>query len=255
VRGLATERQEQIAAQLREHGFVRNSELSDLLGVSIVTVRQDIEALQNRGVARKTFGGAVLKGESGLDSAFAQRVAQYREEKRRIGAAAAQLVQPGETILLDAGSTTIEMARRLPEHADITVVTCALNVALEAGTRAGVHVVVCGGELNPRTMSVVGPEVERMLGEVHADRLFLATYGVDLVKGLAERNFAGVQVKRALIAAARQVVLICDSSKFGTCAPVRFAPVNVLHRVITDPGIPKAFRRQFQDQQITLDVV
>src|SRR5207245_5318371 len=124
----------------------------------------------------------------------------------------------------DAGPTTIEIAKRLPENAEITVVTCALNVALEAGARAGTTVIVCGGVLNPRTLSVVGHHVDGILAELNAHRLFLATYGVDLAKGLTDRNVASAQTKRALIAAAREVVLVCDSSKIGEVAPITVAP-------------------------------
>lgn len=255
VRGLAAERQERIVGLLREHGFVRNSELSGQLGVSIVTVRQDVEALRNRGIVRKTFGGALLHEEGRVDSAFTQRADQYRAEKQRIGAAAAAMIQPGETVLLDAGSTTIEIARRLPENADVTVVTCALNIALEAASREGVQVVVCGGELNPRTLSVTGRRAEQTLAEYHADRLFLATYGVDPARGLAERNLAGAELKRALIAAAREVVLVCDSSKFGATAPVHFATLDAIGTVITDRGIPPKFRRQMQKRSIALSQV
>lgn len=256
MRGVATARQERIVELLREQGFVRNSELSSLLGVSIVTIRQDLESLQARGTVRKTFGGAVLTAEGSLpDSAYALRAVENREEKRRIGAAAAALIRPGETVLLDAGSTTIEIARRLPEKAEVTVFTCALNVALEAGGRAGVSVILCGGELNPRTLSVTGSQTERMLQEVNADRLFLATYGVDLAKGLAERNFTGAQVKQALIAASRQVVLVCDASKFGASAPICFAPLDVVHHVVTNQGIADDFIRYFRDRDVALDLV
>lgn len=255
MRGLAAERQERIVGLLREHGFVRNSELSDELGVSIVTVRQDVEALRTRGVVRKTFGGVLLHEEGRADSAFTQRLDQFRDEKQRIGAAAAALVQPGETILLDAGTTTIEIARRLPENADVTVVTCALNVALEASGRAGVHVVVCGGELNPRTLSVVGRRAEQTLAEYQADRLFLATYGVDPDRGLSERNLAGAELKRALIGAAREVILVCDSSKFGAAAPVQFAALDAVSSIITDRGLTTKLRRQLQRQAIAVQLV
>jgi DeoR family transcriptional regulator of aga operon len=255
VRGLTTARQGRIIELLRENGFVRNSELSSLLGVSTVTIRQDVETLQSLGVVRKMFGGAVLQAEGVPDSVFAQRAQVHREEKQRIGAAAARLIQPGETILLDAGTTTVEIAKRLPEHADLTVLTAALNVALEAGARAGVSVIVCGGDLNPRTLSAVGYHVEHMLRDVNADRLFLATYAVDLNRGLAERNFAGAQIKRKLIAAARQVMLVCDSSKFGETAPVLFAPLDLVHYVVTDQGITDQVRDFFQEKQIPVEAV
>jgi DeoR family transcriptional regulator of aga operon len=138
---------------------------------------------------------------------------------------------------------------------EVTVLTCALNVALEAGAKAGVTVILCGGTLNPRTLSVVGHQVEAVLAEVNAHRLFLATYGVDLLKGLTDRNFASAQTKRALIGAAREVILVCDSSKFGEVAPVSIAPLDVAHRVITDKNVPPAYVDYFAGKQVPVDAV
>jgi DeoR/GlpR family transcriptional regulator of sugar metabolism len=126
--------------------------------VSTVTIRQDIDALSARGLIQRTYGGAVVAPDAIQDTSFAARSAEHADAKRRIGRAAAAAVRPGETILLDSGSTTIEIARHLRENAEITVVTCALNVALEAGSRAGVTVVVCGGTLNPRTLSTASQQ-------------------------------------------------------------------------------------------------
>jgi DeoR/GlpR family transcriptional regulator of sugar metabolism len=248
-------RRERIIELIREKRYVRNSELSSMFGVSIVTIRQDLESLEELGLVRKTYGGAVLETDTSLDTAFAARANLYREEKRRIGAAAAKLIGAGETILLDAGTTTIEIAKRLPENAEVTVVTCSLNCALEAGARAGVHVTLCGGTLNPRTLSVTGHQAERVLAEVNAHRLFLATYGVDLAKGLTDRNFASAQTKRALIGAAREVVLVCDSSKFSEVDPIAVAPLDAVHHVITDKGIPRVFSEFFATKQIPVDVI
>ena len=252
---IADKRRESITSLVREKGFVRNSELSAKLGVSVVTIRQDVEALSMQGVVHKTYGGAILQVDNTLDSSFDSRACEHADAKRRIGEAAARLIQPGETILLDAGSTTLEIARRLPEKADVTVVTCALNIALEAGAKSGVSVIVCGGRLNPRTMSVAGHQVERDLADICADRLFLATYGVDVHKGMAERNFDGAQTKRALISAAREIVLVCDSSKFGEMAPVLISPLNIVNRVITDSEIPIEYLDWLRGLQIAVDAV
>jgi len=255
MRGLAEQRRESIARLIRENGFIRNSELSSRLGVSVVTIRQDVEALSAQGVVQKTYGGAVLQVEENLDSPFAARSQEHAAAKRRIADAASRLIRPRETILLDAGSTTLEIARQLPEDMDITVVTCAVNIALEAGAKSGVNVIMCGGRLNPRTLSVAGHHAERALSEICADRLFLATYGVDLQKGLAERSFEGAQTKRALITAAREVVLVCDSSKFGAMGPVLISPLDVIKRVITDDGIPQEYLEWFLDQKIPVTVI
>ncbi|HWB14348.1 MAG TPA: DeoR/GlpR family DNA-binding transcription regulator [Pirellulales bacterium] len=256
ARTIDHQRRQSIAQILRETGFVRNSELSNKLGVSIVTIRQDIEALSAQGLLQKTYGGAVSQiGGVAQDSSFDSRSSQQVEAKRRIGAAAARSVRPGETIVLDSGSTTMEIARRLPENQDLTVVTCALNIALELANKPGITVIVCGGRLNSRTFSTIDHQVERQLAEVCADRLFLATYGVDLERGLAERNFEMAQTKRALIGAAREVTLVCDSSKFGGAGPVLISALDVVKRIVTDDGIPAEFRQWFATHRIDVETV
>jgi DeoR/GlpR family transcriptional regulator of sugar metabolism len=250
MRGLSSDRKERILNFVRERGFARNSELSTLVGVSTVTIRQDVEQLDSCGLIRRIYGGAAAVLEGTPDSAFSLRSREHGEEKRRIGAAAAAMISPGETIVLDAGTTTIEIARHLPPELDLTVVTCALNVALEASSRPGVQVMLCGGLLNPQTLSVVGQQVQNVLEDIDADRLFVATYAVTIEKGLSERNLASAQTKRALLRCAREIVLVCDSSKFGAVAPMVTAPLNVIDRVLTDRGIPRRFSEYFRKRRI-----
>jgi DeoR/GlpR family transcriptional regulator of sugar metabolism len=248
-------RRDAIVGLVRKTGFVRTSDLSGRFGVSTVTIRQDIDALSAEGLVRRTYGGASLQIESGEDTAFALRSAIHREAKVRIGRAAAQSIKPGETVILDSGTTTIEIARHLPENAGITVVTSALNIALEAGSKNGVEVLVCGGRLNPRTLSTTANDIARSFSEIFADRLFLATYGVDLVRGLAERSMEVAETKRALIGAAREITLVCDSSKFGSAGPILISPLNVVGRVITDEEIPAADFAWLRAEGITVDLV
>ena len=192
---------------------------------------------------------------SAEDTAFDLRSPRNSDAKIRIGKAAALSIKPGQTMLLNSGTTTIEIARHLPENADITVVTPALNIALEAGARAGVEVLVCGGRLNPRTLSTTAHEIGRSFSEIFADRLFLATYGVDVEKGLAERSVEVAETKRALIRAAREITLVCDSSKFGSAGPILISPLNVVSRVITDDRIPPADLAWLRSARIAVELV
>lgn len=254
-RSINHRRRDSIARLVRKTGFVRTSELSGRFGVSTVTIRQDIDALSAEGLVQRTYGGAVSQVEGVEDTAFDLRSAANSEAKIRIGRAAAQSIEPGQTVLLDSGTTTIEIARRLPENCGITVVTPALNVALEAGRRSGVEVLVCGGRLNPKTLSTTALEIARSFSEIFADRLFLATYGVDVEKGLAERSIEVAETKRALIRAAREVTLVCDSSKFGSAGPILISPLNVVRRVITDGRIPPADLAWLRSQRIAVELV
>lgn len=248
-------RRDSIARLVRETGFVRTSDLSGRFGVSTVTIRQDIDVLSAEGLVQRTYGGAVFQIESAEDTAFHLRSTANRAAKVRIGRAAAGSIKPGETVLIDSGSTAIEIARHLPEDAGITVVTPALNVALEAGSKRGVEVMVCGGRLNPNTLSTTANEIARSFPEIFADRLFLATYGVDVEKGLAERSLEVAETKRALMRSAREITLICDSSKFGLAGPILISPLNILRHVITDDRIPKSYLRWLRNHDIGLSIV
>ena len=226
----------------RRKGFVRNSELSQRFGVSTVTIRQDIDALSAQGARAAHLWRRDVRDRGDARLQLRPALGRTSGRKQRIGAAAATSIRPGETILLDSGSTTMEIARRLPENADITVVTCALNIALEAGAKSGVTVIVCGGRLNPRTLSTADSETGKQLSQIFADRLFLGTYGIHVEKGLAERSHDVAQTKRALIAAAREVTLVCDSSKFADAGPVIVAPITVASRIITDDDLAPGHR-------------
>ncbi|MDQ3561168.1 MAG: DeoR/GlpR family DNA-binding transcription regulator [Pseudomonadota bacterium] len=212
-------------------------------------------ALSARGLVQRTYGGAIFNPESRLDSPFDARSSLHAEAKRRVGGASARSIAPGETIILDSGSTTIEIARQLPENRDITVITCALNVALEAAARHGVTVIVCGGRLNARTLSTADQQTQRQLSGIFADRLLLATYGVHFEKGLAERSFEIAETKRSLIAAAREVTLVCVSSKFDSAGPVLISPLSVAKQIITDGGISADQLAWLRTNDIEVEVV
>lgn len=254
ARRLADSRQGQILTILRESGVMRNRELATLLDVSTVTIRSDIKALTQKGLVRRTYGGVAATSDAD-DSSFGNRASQARVAKRNIGANAVKLIGEGETILLDAGTTAMQIARQLPNDLSFTLVTTSLNVAMEASQKPKVEVVLCGGIVNPKTVSVSGHHVEAVLSEVHADRLFLGAYAVDLEKGLLERNFQGAQTKRLLLRSARHVVLVCDSSKFSAKSPVVTAPLSVLDSVITDDGLDGEIRRGLKEMSIRVKCV
>ncbi len=195
-------RRDSIVRLVRKTGFVRTSELSGRFGVSTVTIRQDIDALSAEGLrpAHLWRRGFADRAEPRTPPSTSASAAQQRREESASARAAAQSIRPGETVLLDSGTTTIEIARHLPENADITVVTPALNIALEAGSRSGVEVL--GLRRTAQSANAVddGHEIARSFSEIFADRLFLATYGVDVDKGLAERSLEVAETKRALIA-------------------------------------------------------
>ena len=237
---LPAERLDRIRQLLLSQGAVRVAALSRELDVSEVTIRSDLARLEQEGFARRTHGGAVLARGTRFERPFAEQEARFREEKQRIGAAAAGLIEDGDTIILDVGTTTTEIARHLPQVTNLVVVTSALNIALELERHPGVTVVVTGGTLRPMQHSLVNPLATVLLSQINADKLFLGCNGVSADKGITNSNLQEAEVKRAMIAAAKRVIVVADSSKIGAVAAAHVAPISVVHQVITDDHADEA---------------
>ncbi len=239
------ERRATIVDIVLKKGVVSVSEVAQLFGVSEVTARNDLDMLARQGLVIRQRGGAIAQVQTVLARAFDQRSEVNLDAKMRIGAYAASLVQPGETILMDAGTTVMEMAKRLHGVNPIVVVTNAMNVASQIINREGAHVILLGGSLSPETISTVGPLVERALSDLIVSKLFLGAHTVDVDAGIIDTSVEVARVKRAMIQTANEVVLVADSSKWTTQSPAAFArvaPLSAVHMVVTDSGLPTEMR-------------
>ena len=236
---LTFERRRKIAALVTARGTVRVAELGRHFRVSEVTIRNDLERLAADGVLIRDHGGAVARTFTPLSGAFEQRAMLNLEAKQRIGEAAARLVQPGDVIMLDAGSTLMEMAKRLPPVSPLTIITNALNVATHVGSRPGVHVVLAGGSLSPETISTVGPLAERDLGDLRVNKVFLGIHSFEIESGLSDPSIEVARVKAAMISAGKEVVLLADATKYAGRALARVAPLSAVSTLITDTGLPE----------------
>ena len=212
-------------------------ELSTMLAVSEVTVRGDLDGLGRAGLLRRTRGGAArpLETEQALEATSFLHAAA----KRRIGKAAADLVRNGETIFLDVGSTTTEIARSLsPTLQGVLVVTNGLNIALELERLPNVEVMVTGGRLRRLQHSLVNPYALELLGHIHADRLFLGCNGVHLQSGVTNANHEEAEVKAGMVSRSREVVVVADHSKLGAVSRAQITGLGNVGTLITDkhPG-------------------
>lgn len=249
---LMLERRARIAALVRQRGSARVQELADLFQVSPVTIRTDLAQLERNGVLVRDRGGAVAAQPTSALVAFDQRASLHQDVKRRIGQAAAQLVAPGDTILMDAGTTVVEMVRHMQHAAPLTVVTNALNVALELRALRDARVMLLGGTVNYETFGTLGPLAEQNLEGMVVPKLFLAAETVDSVAGVTDSTLEIAQVKRAMVRAARQVILLADSSKWGRTGFIKVVPLAALHTVVSDAGLPEAARQAIERAGIEL---
>jgi DeoR/GlpR family transcriptional regulator of sugar metabolism len=255
---LASQRREVILAEVERAGGVRVSELTELLGVSDMTVRRDLEQLEAHGWLRKVHGGAVLTGSSTDEPGFEVKSLLQQPAKRAIAARAATLVEPNSAIALSAGTTTSMLARGLQGRTTpLSVVTNSTTVAdmLASGSPPReLNVVLTGGVRTP-SAALVGPIADRAIASLHVDRLFLGVHGMDARAGYTTPNLAEAQTNQALIASARQVVVIADSTKWGTVGLADFGRLRIADVLITDDRITDEARSALEDQVGELIVV
>jgi DeoR/GlpR family transcriptional regulator of sugar metabolism len=234
---LAEPRRRKILEWLQEEGSARVRDLSDAFSVSEATIRQDLEKLENEGQIVREHGGAYLRSVPEQVRSMALQHLTHMDAKRRIGRAAAALVSDGDSIILDSGSTTTEVAQNLGGVVDLTIITNALNIALMLGASPSCTVHMPGGQFKAPTLSLSGDRSADFFEGLYAKQLFLATAAISLDAGLTYPSMADLPVKRAMIKAASRVCLVADSSKIGMTSFTSLGGLEVVHQLITDDGI------------------
>lgn len=235
-------RSERILKQLLRVGSVSVDELIHSLGASAPSIRRDLARLESKGLVRRTHGGATLVQELlyepfRYDNAFQTRERRSVKEKRHIAIAAAELVRKDEIIGFTAGTTTTWVARSLRHREGISVITNAVNIAMELCNMPGLKVYLTGGYVQwPWSFSLVGPAAISCLGDMFMDKLFLSTLGLDAERGATTNESAEAQTFRAMVKQARQVIVVADSSKLGLVTPSLICPVESIHVLVTDAG-------------------
>ena len=252
---LNLERRTKILELLAEHGKVGVSELSRLFKTSEVTIRNDLKDLHRQGLLRRAHGGAVKVETVSVDPSLQVKAEQHADEKRRIGAAAAALVKDGDSIILDSGTTTQQIAKQIKGKKELTVITNGLNIALELLGSKGVQLILLGGMVRENSFSAVGHFAEEMLGQLSANKLFLAVDAFDLEFGLTTPNLEESKVNQAMVRVAREVILVADSSKFGKRSLSRIVPLGQINKIVTDDALPEDSRAELRARGIELILV
>ncbi len=251
---LAEPRRRKILEWLQEEGSARVRDLSAAFEVSEATIRQDLERLEADGYISREHGGAFLKTLPRQVETLSLQHLENMDKKRKIGVRAASLVGDGETIILDAGSTTTEVAHGLLQRRELTVITNALNIALILGAVPGFAVHMPGGQFKAPTLSLSGDKSVEYFRDILSGKLFLATAGVSLDAGLTYPSFADLQLKQAMIKAAQHVYLVADSTKINRTSFTRLGTLDVIYSFITDDGIRDEDAREFERRGIELIV-
>lgn len=250
------ERRQFIVDQLKLHGRVSVNDLSEQLGVSTVTIRQDLRMMEKSGVADRTYGGAVLRHGTtvGLpELAFNVRRDKHREEKDRIGRAAVKRVRAGYAVALDASTTAFALAQHLREIDGLTVVTNSLIIAQQFIELPHIAVLVPAGRMRSDSVSLVGcPET---LPDLNLTIGFFGARGLSLEMGITDVSPEEVAMKQAAMARCLETIVVADGSKWGQVAPYTIAEVHQVDRIVTGDSAPHDQVTQFRDAGIQVDVV
>ena len=251
---IRAERRLLLLAQFHRKPFLTIKELAAALNMSSMTVRRDLRLLEEEGLVQLTHGGALRVIGQPVEKMFAQRQSTCNAEKRAIGELAAGLVREGDVIGLDAGTTTLAIARNLHPREKLTVVTHSLAAIMDLSNRPHVEVMALGGLLQTHTCAFAGPTVLDMLRELSLQTLFLSATGFTVEGGMTCNSIYETDTKRALIAAAQRVILVADHTKLDRVFMKHVASLDAVDEVVTDVNLPDEARQALLDRGLRLHI-
>jgi DeoR family transcriptional regulator, fructose operon transcriptional repressor len=231
---LPTQRRQAILAEARKASAVSAEDLALRFGVSVETIRRDLRALRDRGLLERVYGGAL--SVQSTEGSFAARSSRHADRKRAIAGLAASFVEPDDTIVIDVGTTALEVARTLPSTFRGRVLTNSVPVAMELSQREEIELLLCGGQVRPGDAACFGSRADDFFEEFYADKAFLGSGGVHAEAGLTDYHPHEVATRRVIIAHAGASYVLADSSKLGAIAVHRVCPLSRVTAVLTDSG-------------------
>ncbi len=236
---LTVQRRARILEMLEKEGQVQVEQLRQAFNVSAVTIRNDLAHLEKKNLLIRTRGGAIRPQRVAVDFKLTEKAQKHFKEKQVIGRKAAELIQDGDTIILDSGTTTLEIAKNLAHFNELTVITNAINIAHLLANYQNIRVIVPGGILRKNALSLVGPMAEQAIQNYYCDKLFLGVDGIEADFGISTPNIEEAYLNRIMISISREVFVVTDSSKFNKRSFAFIAPMSNIHYVITDKNIPQ----------------
>jgi DeoR/GlpR family transcriptional regulator of sugar metabolism len=251
----AFDRRSSILDYIQKHRRASTRQLSEIFKVSEVTIRNDLENLEQNGWLARRHGGAEISLQTVAEQPFDLRTSQHRDEKVEIAQSAARLIQSGDQVILDSSTSAYQLALQLVNHRDLIVITNNLQAASTLTRNPGIEVIFVGGLLRNETGSAVGLLAEEMLSKLHARRGFFGTAGLTLDRGLTDADIREVQVKRSMISAVDEVNVLLDSSKFGQHALLTFANLSQVNNLYTNNGIPEKYTQICRELGINLTII
>jgi DeoR family transcriptional regulator of aga operon len=241
-------RRKKILERIKETGEVLVSRLSKEFNVSEVTIRNDLEHLERKNLLVRARGGAIhTENHVGIDQRIAEKNKLHATEKAAIGKKAASLINDGDTIIIDSGTTTAEIVKHLDGIKHLSVITNALNITNLLMAHPSVNVIIPGGYLRQNAMSLVGPLAEKNLRNFFVDKVFLSTDGFDTKQGIYTPNIDEAHLNEIMIDITEEVILVTDSSKFKRKSLALICGLDKIKKVVTDKGIPSDDKKRLED--------
>lgn len=250
---LPIQRRDKILGLLKEDGAAKVIDLANLFKVTEATIRQDLEKLEKEGLISRDHGGAYLRNiEDQVRNFSLAHQHENIDKKEQIALKCVELIENGDTIILDSGSTTTEIARKIKGLKNLTVITNALNIALMLGAEPGIEVIMTGGEFKPPTLSLTGQKAADFFKGINVQKLFLATAGVSLKAGLTYPSISDIVVKKAMVDAAEVTYLVADSTKIGKTSFASLGAMSLIDVLVTDAEIEEVHKNVFRDHEIEI---
>lgn len=249
---LAIERRNAILAKLNAQGKVIVTDLSREFDVTEETIRRDLEKLDNEGLAKKTYGGAVVNQNLNIDLPFNVRKRANVELKQKIAEKIAEMIHDGDYIMLDASSTAIYVTKCIADRKNITLITNSVEIMLELADKSDWNILSTGGSLKKGALSLVGASAERMIRGFHVDLAVCSSKGIDLNMGVTDSNEKDSEIKRAIFGAANRKILAVDSTKFDKISFVHVCDMADIDVVVTDSQPSERWIEHFKDKDIEL---
>lgn len=240
---LAIERRSQILAKLQQERRVLVSDLSQFYNVTEETIRRDLEKLEKEGVAKKTYGGAILNENFNVDLPYTVRKKSNVTNKQQIAEIIAEMIEDGDHIIMDASSTALYVAKRIKNKKNITLITNSIEIILELSDMTGWKILSTGGSLKEGSLSFVGYQAEDMIKKFHVDKAIISCKGVDIENGFTDSNEMDAQVKKAILNSAKYKILAADSSKFNKISFTKIGDFSDIDTIVTDNPLEERWEK------------
>jgi DeoR family fructose operon transcriptional repressor len=248
---IPAQRRDKIQEYLAAHQIARTADLCNLLETSEATVRRDLEWLEAEGILERTHGGAILNQRMMFEPEYIQRAQRNPEEKSRIGELAASLIEDGDIVFINSGSTTTQVIRNIRDHSKTSVFSNNVNASFEVSEAAGFHYYLIGGEFSARSNSLTGRFAMENLRQVYANKAIIGVDGISLKHGCTVPTNAEAEIVRQMIERTKgQVIIVADRSKWGVVSNFQVATIDEIDKLVTDHGIDSSAIESLKERQV-----